>query len=104
MKTLAIRLDEALHTQLAVVAQLEGQSLNDAIRLAIEGYIGQRKAALSDRAEAALAEIEREAAVRREAITALFGDGPDTAPSGQQAGPADKPTGRGRGREGGATR
>ncbi len=75
MKTMAIRLEDELHAQLALVAQLEGTTVTDLIRSAVAGYIEQRKAELSGRAEAALAEIEREAATRRQAITALFGGG-----------------------------
>ncbi|MFL6137404.1 MAG: toxin-antitoxin system HicB family antitoxin [Frankiaceae bacterium] len=104
MKTMAIRLDDGLHAQLAVVAQLEGQSLNDAIRLAVEAYIGQRKTALKGHADDALAAIERDAATRREAITALFGDGPATAPTTSAQSGSQQPTARGRGKEGGAAR
>ncbi len=105
MKTLGIRLDDQLHAQLTIVAQLEGQALNDVIRVAVEAYIGQRKRALSSRAEAALAEIERDAAARREAITTLFGDGPTATPTAP-AEPAVQPGSRsgGRGKEGGAAR
>ena len=73
MKTTAIRLEDELYAQLTVVAQLEGQTVTDAIRTAVIGYIEQRKTSLSTHADAALAEIEREAAARRAAITALFG-------------------------------
>jgi hypothetical protein len=104
MKTMAIRLDDELHAQLAVIAQLEGLSINDVIRVAVEHHIAQRKDALSDRAETALAEIEREAAARRHAITTLFGDGPTAAPASGAAETGDKATSRGRGRDGGAAR
>ena len=80
MKTMAIRLEDELHAQLALVAQLESTTVTDLIRSAVTGYIEQRKAELSSRAEAALAEIEREAAARRQAITALFGGQANTAP------------------------
>lgn len=73
MKTLAIRLEDELHAQLSLIAQLETQTITDAIRAAVLSYIESRKASLSSHAEAALAEIEREATVRRQAITALFG-------------------------------
>jgi predicted transcriptional regulator len=75
MKTMAIRLEDELHAQLALVAQLEGTTVTDLIRSAVAGYIEQKRAELSGHAEAALAEIEREAATRRQAITALFGGG-----------------------------
>lgn len=83
MKTTAIRLEDELYAQLLVVAQLESQTVTDAIRIAVIGYIEQRKTSLSSQADVALAEIEREAALRRAAITALFGngDGSDAPPA-----------------------
>lgn len=79
MKTTAIRLEDELYAQLLVVAQLESQTVTDAIRIAVIGYIEQRKTSLSSHADVALAEIEREAALRRAAITALFGNGNGTS-------------------------
>lgn len=75
MKTTAVRLEDELYAQLMVVAQLEGQTVTDAIRAAVIGYIESRRTALSAQADAALAEIERDAAARRKAISDLFGDG-----------------------------
>lgn len=77
VKTLAIRLPDELHAQLALVAQLDGISLTDAIRQAIEMLIERKRAEgdLAARAAQALEEIEREATARREAIQALFGSG-----------------------------
>jgi hypothetical protein len=100
---MAIRLDDELHAQLVVVAQLDGQSVNDAIRVAVEAHIAARKPALSSRAEATLAEIEREAAGRRQAITTLFGDQPNE-PAAAAARESGSRTGTGRGKEGGSTR
>ena len=39
MKTLAIRLDDELHAQLSVLAQLSGTSLTDEIRQALESHL-----------------------------------------------------------------
>lgn len=75
MKTMAVRLEDELHAQLALVAQLESTTVTDIIRSAVASYIEQRKAELSSRAEAVLADIERETAARRQAITALFAGG-----------------------------
>lgn len=75
MKTTAIRLEDELYAQLTVIAQLGGQTVTDAIRTAVLEYIEQRKTSLSSHADSVLAEIERDAAVRRQAITALFGSG-----------------------------
>lgn len=75
-KTLAIRLDEELHAQLSIIAQLNDSSITEEIRTAIEAHIETTKASkeLSGKADEVLDEIEREATTRREAITALFGE------------------------------
>jgi predicted transcriptional regulator len=44
VKTLAIRLSDELHAQLALVASLEGQSLTDTIRQAIYELIERKRA------------------------------------------------------------
>jgi hypothetical protein len=79
VKTLGIKVPDALHAQFALVAQLDGISLGDAALRAVELYVSTKKAEpdFAQRAQAALAEIEREAAARRGAIQGLFGtEGP----------------------------
>ena len=96
MKTLAIRLEDEVHAQLSVLAQLEEHTVTDAIRQAIESYIEAKKAQpqVGARAEAVLAEIERDAAARRGAIAALFGsDGTSVAPEPAEP-EGDEPKGR----------
>ena len=80
MKTLAIRLEEDQHAQLSMIAQLEELTMIDAIRQAIDQWIELRRSnpELQARAEAVLADIDREAANRRGAIAALMGDKPAT--------------------------
>ena len=75
VKTLGIRLPGNLHAQFALVAQLDGLSLTDAILRAVEHYVATKRAEsdFTARAAAALEEIEREAAARRAAIEGLFG-------------------------------
>jgi hypothetical protein len=75
VKTLGIRLPDELHAQFALVAQLDGLSLTDAIRRAVEFYVEAKRSEsnFAERASAALDEIEREAAARRAAIQGLFG-------------------------------
>lgn len=87
VKTLGIRLPDELHTQFVLVAQLDGLSLTDAIRKAVELYVATKRneGDFAQRAAAALEEIEREAASRRSVIQALFGSDDDTTP-------VDKPT------------
>ncbi|MGD0082033.1 MAG: DNA-binding protein [Acidimicrobiales bacterium] len=75
MKTLAIKLEDGSHAQLTAIAQLEGQPVTALIKQAIEELIETKRhqPQLTDRAEAMLEEIERDAAARREALATLFG-------------------------------
>jgi predicted transcriptional regulator len=74
MKTLAIRLEDDIHAQLSVLAQLEELTVTDAIRQAIASFIAAKRSnpELTARAEAVLADIDRDAASRRDAIASLF--------------------------------
>ena len=92
VKTLAIRLDPELHAQLQVIAQLNGGTITDEIRKAIEAHVETMRSApeLAAQASAVLDDIDREAETRRGAIAALFGDNP-------------APPTRSRGRKGQAT-
>jgi len=98
-KTLAIRLDEQQRAQLDIVAQLNGRTVTEEIRLAIEHWIEQTRSnpELMAKADAARAKIEREAEARRSAITSLFGD-TSTTPSGSSS--TSRPSRRGKGSEG----
>ena len=75
MKTLAIRLDDDVAAQLAIVAQLEDKPIIGVIREAIDAHLAAKRdeGALAERAEAVLADIDRDAAARKEAIETLFG-------------------------------
>jgi hypothetical protein len=75
VKTLGIRFQPALHTQLSVIAQLRGRSLQDEVIAASEAHVAQAKSdpALVSRIETAISEIDRDAASRRQALSALFG-------------------------------
>ena len=74
-KTLAFRFDDDLHQQLSIVAQLEDTTITDLVRQAINAMLESKRAdgSLAARAEAVLADIEREAASRRDAIATLMG-------------------------------
>jgi plasmid stability protein len=91
MKTLAIRLDDELHAQLSVLAQLSGTSLTDEIRQALEAHLEAQRAnpKLSDRAKAVSDAIEHEAQVRQAAIATLFGT--PKQPSGSPKANSKKP-------------
>jgi hypothetical protein len=90
VKTLGVKLDDQLHMQFALVAQLDGLSLNDAVKAAVRLYVETKQAQpdFAARAASALEEIEREAAARRGAIQALFGQSVpaagDTKPSAKR--------------------
>lgn len=75
-KTLAVRVNESTRAQLDIIAQLNDRTVTDEIRLALEAWIEKTKSDPStlQRAEAVRAEIEREAATKREAIAAIFDD------------------------------
>ena len=74
-KTLAIRLDDSLHASASAVAALQGISLTELIRSAIETYLQTKRDSgeLAAQAEAVLAEIDNEAETRRAAIQGLLG-------------------------------
>ena len=76
MKVLTIRLDDLLHSQLSVVAKLEGASVADAIREAINSWIEQRRGCptFAMRAREQLKAIEEEAASQKDALTALLSE------------------------------
>lgn len=74
-KTIGVKLPDEIHAQLVLIANLDGVSLTDAIRAAIDGYLERKRGEgdLVARASQALEDIEREAAQRRTALEALFG-------------------------------
>lgn len=79
MKTLAIRLDDELHSRLSLLSKLSGTSVTDTIRTAIEDHLEQLAAdpAVAGKAAELTDEIAREAAEQRQALAALFGSPPD---------------------------
>lgn len=96
VKTLAIRLEPDIHAQLVLVAQLRGSTITDEIKTALTAHLEQAKGAtdLAARADEALAEIERDAAARREALSTLFNqDSSKPARGGRTSGRKDAGTG-----------
>lgn len=75
LTTLTIRINKDLRAQLDFIAQLTNRSATEEIRLAVEHWIAQRRddPEVQKMAEAAQAQIEREAETRRNAIAAMFG-------------------------------
>lgn len=84
LKTLAIRLDPAIHAQLSFIAQLRGQTINDEGIKAIIDHVQRAKndPELRAKADSAQKEIQRDAAVKNAAIASIFTDNPTgkTAP------------------------
>ncbi|MCX6398322.1 MAG: hypothetical protein NTX33_00120 [Propionibacteriales bacterium] len=74
-KTIAVRVEEHLHSQLQFISQLSGTTITDEIRSAIEHRISnaQEDPDLLARAQKARQEIEREAAARSAAIVGFIG-------------------------------
>jgi hypothetical protein len=88
MKTIAARFDDQVFELLALVAQLEETTIVDEIRQGVEMLLSLKlsNGELAERAEAALQEIDREAAAKRAAIAGLIG-----AASDSEAKPKPKP-------------
>lgn len=74
-RVLSLRLDEDIRAQLDVLAQLNERSLTEECRLGLEHWVAKSKtdAGVLARAEQVRAEIERDAEIRRNAITAVLG-------------------------------
>ncbi|HEX8080080.1 MAG TPA: hypothetical protein VF557_07720 [Jatrophihabitans sp.] len=114
VKTLGIRLEPDLHAQLSLIAQLRSTTITDEIKAALEAHVTAAKSLpeLSGRADAVLADIDRDASARRAAIASLFGTTEPAAPAapaeaaepptGDPEPPAPQPSGRARGRRGGS--
>ena len=96
VKTLGIRLQPDVHAQLSFIAQLREGTITDEIQIAIAEHIARSKddPELRSRADAARAEIEREAAARQQAIATLFATASETPSTAQDA--EGEPTGRSR--------
>jgi predicted DNA-binding protein len=99
MKTLAVRLTDELMDLLAVVSQIEGSTMVDQIREAIEAHLAEKASQpdFAEKAQAILDEIDREASARKDAIGSLFGSQPKTttapAPKGRsRRGQSAEPT------------
>ena len=101
MKTLAIRLDDDMHAQLSVIAQLSELTITDAIRQSIEEWVEAKRSQpeVTARAQSVLDEIERDAAQRRSAIATLFGSSDEAPVTDPPAGETPLRRSRGKGGE-----
>jgi predicted transcriptional regulator len=73
VKTLAIKLDDEAHARLSFLAHVQGTSLTDVLRQAVEALLEQGSAnpQLAAKARDALEQLDRETAERRKALEAL---------------------------------
>ncbi|MFW8744807.1 hypothetical protein [Mesorhizobium japonicum] len=88
IRPLSVRMLDSSRVQLEVLAQLNGRSVTEEVRVALEAWIEKSKSdpKVQARAEQVRADIEREAAVRRGAIEAIFSPGPDKPARGRGKG------------------
>ncbi|MBB4910534.1 hypothetical protein [Actinophytocola algeriensis] len=95
VKTLGVKLPDALHAQFSLVAQLDDDSLGEAVVRAVDLYVQTKRAEsdFAERAKRALDEIEKEAAARRGAIQGLFGGEDVPTPSKPAPARSRKPSG-----------
>ncbi len=85
-KTLAIRLEDDVHAQLTMLAQLGDRPVTEEIREAIEGHIARKRESgeLQERVSEVLAEIERDAQAKKSAIEALYHQATSPPPKGRK--------------------
>jgi len=95
LKTVALKVDDELHAQLTAVAQLEGITVTELIRDAVVAHLKSKQddGSLAARAQAVLDEIDREAAGKRDAISAMFGTKQPSAAKGRTRKAAAKTSG-----------
>jgi ferric-dicitrate binding protein FerR (iron transport regulator) len=74
IRPLSVRMTEGTRAQLDIIAQLNDRSVTEEVREALEFWIERSKSdpKVLERADAVKAEIEREAATKRDAIAAIF--------------------------------
>lgn len=74
-RTLAVRITDGLRAQLDIIAQLNGRSVTEEIRIALEAWVETSKSdpKVLERAETVRADIEREAKTKQSAIEAIVG-------------------------------
>lgn len=88
IRPLSVRMFDSTRAQLEVLAQLNGRSVTEEVRLALEAWVvaSRQDPKIQERAAEVRADIEREAAVRRSAIEAIFDQAPGKQPRGRAKG------------------
>ena len=82
IRPLSVRMTETSRVQLEILADLNGRSVTEETRLALEAWIEKSKTdpKLLERAQQARDKAEREAATRRGAIDSIFEAAPPADP------------------------
>lgn len=75
IRPLSVRMYESARAQLEILAQLNGRSVTEEIRLALEAWVEQSKR--GPEGQEVREDIEREAAMRRSAIESIFAGEPE---------------------------
>jgi predicted transcriptional regulator len=96
MRTMAIRVDDEVHATFVILSQVDGISLSDELKLALDNHVARRKdePGFAEKAQAVLEEIDKEAAARRTAIQSLFTDTGTTEPEEEATPPSSGSRGR----------
>lgn len=81
IRPLSVRMTETARVQLEILADLNGRSVTEETRLALEAWIEKSKTdpKVLERAQHAREKAEREAATRRGAIDSIFEGAPKAA-------------------------
>jgi hypothetical protein len=74
IRPLSVRMTETARAQLEILADLNGRSVTEETRVALEHWVERSKSdpKVQERAESVRQKIEREAATRRGAIDSIF--------------------------------
>ncbi|HEX9776012.1 MAG TPA: hypothetical protein VGB83_10595 [Actinomycetota bacterium] len=97
MRTIAIKVPEGVHATLTLLAKIGKRPLVEELRQAVDAHIERRSAEvdIKDEASKVLAQIDADAASKREAIQALLGPKPETGEPEQKRGKRTRPAGDG---------
>lgn len=92
IRPLSVRMYDSARAQLEVLAQLNGRSVTEEVRLALENWIDKSKSdpKVLARADEVRKSIEREAAMRRDAIESIFDQKPGSKPARARSESPDK--------------
>ncbi|WP_007515310.1 hypothetical protein [Pseudofrankia sp. EUN1h] len=84
-KTLAVRLPNALHSQLELIVRVDDSTMGAALLAAAEFYVEAKRSApdFAEKAQAVIAEAEVQAAAARQAVEALLRPAAETPVPGE---------------------